>query len=229
MLFNKNSAIQKCFQKILHSLQGRKFGSLSAVWTTCHTVRTPICPKCQPFRWRVISSGRTSPKHHPFGWRELSVRTFPGVEKFQTATACICLDVSIARMDESQCLTKLQDFFPKHSYGKIAATVRTTWSPIRRRSSIRQVSYSKSRCPDASQYGPDTRASDMEIACIKINCQNDHPLVRTREALIWKLLAKEVPPSRRQGTTVRTWLKNRREFQRNSREVDHTVVHLDGA
>jgi len=35
---------------------------------------------------------------------------------------------------------KLQDFFPKHSYGKIAATARTTWIPVRTRSSIRQVS-----------------------------------------------------------------------------------------
>jgi len=60
MLFNKDSAIQKCFQKILHNLQGRKFGSLSAVRTTCHTVRTPICPKCQPFVRRVISSRRPS-------------------------------------------------------------------------------------------------------------------------------------------------------------------------
>jgi hypothetical protein len=47
---------------------------------------------------------------------------------------------------------KLQDFFPKHSYRKIAATVRTP-------SSIRQVLNLKSRSPDASQHGPDTRAS----------------------------------------------------------------------
>jgi hypothetical protein len=39
---------------------------------------------------------------------------------------------------------KLQDFFPKHSYGKIAATVQTTWIPVRTCSSIRQVSHSKS-------------------------------------------------------------------------------------
>jgi hypothetical protein len=50
---------------------------------------------------------------------------------------------------------KLQDFFPKHNYWKIAATVRTTWIPVMMLSSIRHVSHSKSRCPDASQYGPD--------------------------------------------------------------------------
>jgi len=42
MLFNRDSAIQKSFQKILHSLQVRKLGSLQAVQTTCHTVRTLI-------------------------------------------------------------------------------------------------------------------------------------------------------------------------------------------
>jgi hypothetical protein len=48
MLFNRDSAIQKCFQKILHSLQVRKFGSFPAVQTTCHTIRTPSCPMYQP-------------------------------------------------------------------------------------------------------------------------------------------------------------------------------------
>jgi hypothetical protein len=60
---------------------------------------------------------------------------------------------------------KLQDFFPKHSYGKIATTVRTTWIPVRTRSSIRQVSHSKSRRPDASQHGSDARSLYMEITC----------------------------------------------------------------
>jgi len=34
MFFNRDFAIQKCFQKILHSLQVRKFGSLPTVQTT---------------------------------------------------------------------------------------------------------------------------------------------------------------------------------------------------
>jgi hypothetical protein len=45
MLSNRDSAIQKCFQKILNSLQVRKSGSLSVIQTTCHTVRTSICSK----------------------------------------------------------------------------------------------------------------------------------------------------------------------------------------
>jgi hypothetical protein len=71
MLSKRDSAIQKCFQKILHSLQVRKFNSLSAVRTTCHTVWTTICLK-----------------HHPSGRWELSDRTFPYVEKFWIAPTC---------------------------------------------------------------------------------------------------------------------------------------------
>jgi hypothetical protein len=96
-----------------------------------------------------------------------SVQTFLYVEKLRTAPACIHPDDSAARSDDPQCSIKPQDFFPKPRYGKIAATVRTTWILVWMRSSIRQVSQFKSRCPDASQHGPDARASDMEIACIR--------------------------------------------------------------
>jgi hypothetical protein len=65
MLFNRDSAIQKCFQKILHSLQVRKFGSLPAVRTPscqaiqmmCHTIRTPIRLKHHPSGRHRFSSG----------------------------------------------------------------------------------------------------------------------------------------------------------------------------
>jgi hypothetical protein len=79
----------------------------------CHTVRTP-----------------NDPEHHPSGRLVLSVWTFPYVEKLRTAPACIRLDVSAARLDDTQCSTKLQDFLPKHIFGKIPATVRTTLIPI---------------------------------------------------------------------------------------------------
>jgi hypothetical protein len=97
---------------------------------------------------------------------------------------------------------QLWDSLPKHRYRKIVATVRTTWIPVQTRSSIRQVSHSKSRSPDASVHGPDTRASDMEIACNRSIALTTLPLVRTHEALVWKLLAVEVRPSGRQGNTV---------------------------
>jgi hypothetical protein len=79
---------------------------------------------------------------------------------------------------------QLWDFFPKHRYGRIAATVRTMWNLVQTGSSIRQVSHSKSKRPDASQHGPDARASDIEIACIRSTVRTTIPLVWTREALV---------------------------------------------
>jgi hypothetical protein len=73
-----------------------------------------------------------------------------------------------------------------------------------------QVSHSKSWRPDASQHGPDARALDMEIMCIKSTIRTVIPLVRTREAFICKLLAAKVRSSGRQGNTVQTRLKNRK-------------------
>jgi hypothetical protein len=107
---------------------------------------------------------------------------------------------------------KLRDFFPKHSYGKIAATIWTMWIPVRTRSSIRQVSQFKSRRPDDGPHGLDVRASNMEIACIRSTIWTTILLVRTREALVWKLLAVEVRPFERQGITVWTWLKTGKNF-----------------
>jgi hypothetical protein len=107
---------------------------------------------------------------------------------------------------------QLWDFFPKHIYGKITATVHTMWIPIRTRSSIRQVSHSKFRRLDSSLRGPEARATYMEILCIWATVRTIIPLVRTREALIWKLHAVEVRSSGRQGNTVRRRLKSGKNF-----------------
>jgi hypothetical protein len=152
----------------------------------------------------------------------ISVWTFLCVEKLRTAPACIRPDDLAARPDDSQCSIKLQDFIPKHRYGKIAATVRT-------RSSIRQVSQFKSRCPDASHHGSNPRVSNIEIACIRSTVRTTILLVRTREGSIWKLLVANVRPSGRQGNTVRMRLSNRKDFQRNFWNFGRTVVHPDGA
>jgi hypothetical protein len=85
---------------------------------------------------------------------------------------------------------QLWDFFPKHRYGKIAATVRTMWIPVRTRSFIRQVMRSKSRCPD-------TQALYMEIACIRSTVRTTYVMVQTYQALIWKLCTTKVWPSGR--------------------------------
>jgi hypothetical protein len=52
----------------------------------------------------------------------------------------------------------------------------------------------------------------MEIACIKSTVWTTIPLVWMCEDLIWKLLAAEVRPFGRQGTTVWTRLKSGKNF-----------------
>jgi len=107
---------------------------------------------------------------------------------------------------------QLWDFFPKHRYGKIAAIIWTMWIFVQMSSSIRQVSHSKSRRPEASLHGPNARASYMEIACIRSTVRTTIPLVQTCEALIWKLHTAEIRPSGRRGNTVRTRLKSGKKF-----------------
>jgi hypothetical protein len=68
----------------------------------------------------------------------------------------------------------------------------------------------------------------MEIVSIISIVRTTILLVQTGEALVLKLLAAKVRPSGQLGTTVRARLKNRKEFQQNSLEIDLTVVHLDG-
>jgi hypothetical protein len=122
---------------------------------------------------------------------------------------------------------QLRDFFPKHRYGKFAATIRTMWNPVLTRSFIRQVSHSKSKRPDANLHDPDACASDMEIACIRSIVRTTIPLVRTREAFIWKKLAAEVQSSGQQDTTVQARLKlgkNFCEFWKANRIVVRPIV-----
>jgi hypothetical protein len=106
-----------------------------------------------------------------------TTRTFcPDLPPCQEASNCSSLHPSERFSSTSGRLSvfdKLQDFFPKHRYGKIAAAVRMTWIPVQTRLSISQVSQFKSRRSDAIQYGLDARASDMEITC------SGHATVRT--------------------------------------------------
>jgi hypothetical protein len=93
-----------------------------------------------------------------------------------------------------QCSFSYRIFFPKHRYGKTAATIQTMCVPVRTRSFIRQVVHSKFNCLDNSLHGPDTQASYMEIACIRSTVRTTAVMVRTRQALIWKLRAAKVQP-----------------------------------
>jgi hypothetical protein len=55
--------------------------SLSAVWTMCHPVRTPIWLLLHPSGQCVIPSGRQTLQHHSSGRRASSVRTLHCIEK----------------------------------------------------------------------------------------------------------------------------------------------------
>jgi hypothetical protein len=121
-----------------------------AFQTTCHTIWTHIRLRHHSSRRRGFPSGPSSVLRSFELLQLASVRTIQ--QPVQTTLSV---------------RPKLQDFFPKHKYGKIVATVRTTWTPILMRSSIRQVSQFKSKCPDASYHGLDMRVLNMEIACIR--------------------------------------------------------------
>jgi len=149
----------------------------------------------------------------------LTARSFPpDLPLCREASNCSSLHLS-GRFNNTSgqhsVFDQLWDFFPKHRYGKIAATVQTTWIPVWMWSSIRQVSHSKSRPPDVSPLGPDARTLDMEIAWIRSTVRTTIPLVQTREALIWKLLAAEVRPFGRQGQHRQDATQIRKEFQGN--------------
>jgi hypothetical protein len=67
---------------------------------------------------------------------------------------------------------------------------------------------SKSRSPNVSLHGPNAWASYMEIASIRSTVRTTDPMVRTREALIWKLRPAKVQPFGQQGNIVLTRLKS---------------------
>jgi hypothetical protein len=89
-----------------------------SVRKTCHTFRTPDRPS-------II---------HP---DDVDFRPSPPLYREASVPSCIHPDVSAARPNASQYSIKLQ-ILSKFKYGKIAATVRTTWIPVRTRFSLRQ-------------------------------------------------------------------------------------------
>jgi hypothetical protein len=149
-------------------------------------------------------------------WSVRMTRTFrPDLPLCQEASNCSNLHPSGHFSSTSGwhlVFDKLWDFFPKHRYGKIAATIRMMWIPVRMCSSIRQVSHSKSRRLDASLHGSDAWATDMENAYFWSTVRMTIPLVRTRKTLIWKFRVAKAQPSGRQGNTVRTRLKSGKNF-----------------
>jgi len=137
MFFNKDSAIQSASRRFCIIYKSEKLDSLQP------SGRRDILSGCPLF---TASSVQTT-------------RTFrPDLPLCQEASNCSSLHPS-GRFNSTSgrhsMFDQLWDFLPKHRYEKIAATIWTMWIPIQTRSSIRQVSHSKSRRPDASLHGPD--------------------------------------------------------------------------
>jgi hypothetical protein len=135
-----------------------------------------------------------------------TTRTFrPDLPLCREASNCSSLHPSRSFSSTSGRLLvfdKLQDFFPKHSYGKFVATVRTTLSvrqasgflsktqlwevrcnrpdnvDFRPDSLIHKVRIVfKSKRPNDSPHGPDPRPLDMGIVCIRSIVRTTIPLV----------------------------------------------------
>jgi hypothetical protein len=130
MLFNRDSTIQKCFRRF---------------YTIC---KSEISVPDQPSGRRVILSGRSS-VHSSSCADDVSYR--PGVLQAKASSSRRCgLPSEHSSISRSFCsslhpsgqlsvINRASDFLSKSKYGKIAATVWTTWIPVGTRYSLRQV------------------------------------------------------------------------------------------
>jgi hypothetical protein len=81
------------------------------------------------------------------------------------------------RSDAIQGLTSIRVSASRHSYGKMATTVRMMFS-------IRQDVHTKFNRPDGSLHGPDNQASYMEITCTSSIVRTSPFRVHTLQGLI---------------------------------------------
>jgi len=88
------------------------------------------------------------------------------------------------RPDAIQGLTSIRISASRHSYGKMAATVRTMCDPVRTMFSIRQDVHTKFNHPDVNLHGPDDQASYIEIVCTSSTVRTSPFRVRTHQSLI---------------------------------------------
>jgi hypothetical protein len=141
MLLNRDSAIRNAFKKFCTIYKSEKLDPLQPSGRRDIPFRPPTVQNIIRSDLPLCREALNYSSLHPFG----HFSSTPGWHSV---------------------FDQLWDFFPKHRYGKIAATAPMMWIPVRTRSSIRQVSHSKSKRLDASLHGLDALATDMEIACI---------------------------------------------------------------
>jgi hypothetical protein len=109
----------------------------------CTVYKSVKSDPLQPSRRRDIPSGRSTVQASSFRTTRTFLLDLPLCRE-----ASNCSSLHSSRLFNSMSgrhlvFDQLWDFFPKHRYGKTAATVRTMWIPVRTHSSIRQVTHSK--------------------------------------------------------------------------------------
>jgi hypothetical protein len=102
-IFNRDSTIQSDVRSFCNAYKSEEFGSLSAVWTACHPVRTSICPLFHPSGRRAIPSGSSTDQASSVRKTCIPVQTFT-----VTRSYCSSLHPSgrLSVIDQLQILSK---------------------------------------------------------------------------------------------------------------------------
>jgi hypothetical protein len=125
------------------------FGSLSAVQTTCHPVRTLICPLLHPSGRCAIPSRRQTDQASSV-W----TTCFPFGPITVSRSFCSILH-PYGRLNSPSRRLSVLDLFQilsKSKYWKITSIVRTMWYPVRTRVSLRQESQFKYTRPEFNHH-----------------------------------------------------------------------------
>jgi hypothetical protein len=158
------------FPKILHCLQFRRIGSLLAVQTTCHPVRTLICPLFHPSKRRAIPSERQTDQASFVRTTCISVWTIHCIEK-------LLFQIASIRTTQLPILTTYSDQITSDFF----------------QNQIWEDCYNRS---DDVDFCPDALLCKARIV-IQIQPSRRLPtLVRMRAQLIWKLRVKDYPTGR---------------------------------
>jgi len=159
-----------------------------AVRTTCHTVRTPICLK-----------------HHPSGPSPVS-RSFKLIQLASVQTFQQHIQMTLSVRQASGFLSKAQLWEdrcnrPDDVDFRSDALIHKASIAIQIQTSGRRSSWSGRACIKSTIWMIIPCSGRVKIRyenCVhQINRSDNHPLVRTRETSILKLLAVEVRPSGR--------------------------------
>jgi hypothetical protein len=123
------------------------FSSLASVWTMWYSVRTLICQASS------VRTTRTFRPDVPLCPEALNYSRLHPSRRFSNMSGRLPM------------FDKLKDFFPKHRYGKTAATVRTTW--LFRLDAILDKASRAEDVPSSEGHTPWSGHSglNMEIAC----------------------------------------------------------------